>query len=68
MPCVPEAALVAADGRSLAWVVRDGRAVQQVVRTGPRAGGFVGVLAGLTATDRVVLEPPKDLVDGTRVE
>ncbi|MBC8066707.1 MAG: efflux RND transporter periplasmic adaptor subunit [Deltaproteobacteria bacterium] len=68
MPCVPESALVAADGRSLVWVVRDGRAVQQVVRIGPRSGGFVGVLAGLTNAERVVLEPPKDLVDGTRVE
>jgi len=50
------------------WVVRDGRAVQQVIRTGPKGGGFVGVLAGLTIGERVVLEPPADLVDGTRVE
>jgi membrane fusion protein, multidrug efflux system len=65
---VPEAALVVTDGRALVWVVRDGRAVQQVVRTGPRVDGWVGVLAGLTTAERVVLDPPKDLVDGTRVE
>lgn len=68
LPAVPETALVESDGRTLVWVVRDGRAVQQVVRPGPRADGFVGILAGLAVGDQVVLEPPPDLLDGTRVE
>ena len=68
MPAIPEAALLELDGRTLAWIVRDGRAVQQVVRPGPRAAGFVGILAGIAVGDRVVVEPPADLVDGTRIE
>jgi len=68
MPAVPAGALIQVDGRTLVWVVRDGRAVQQVVRPGPKASGFVGVLAGLAIGDEVVMDPPKDLVDGTRVE
>ena len=68
LPSIPEPALRVIDGRSLVWVIREGRAVQQVVRPGPHADGVVGILAGLTIGDRVVLEPPADLLDGTRVE
>jgi membrane fusion protein, multidrug efflux system len=68
LPAIPEGALLEVDGRTLVWIVRDGRAVQQVVRPGPRAAGFVGIVAGLTTADRVVVDPPTDLLDGTRVE
>lgn len=65
---VPESAVVTRNGRSLVFALRGGRAIEQVVRIGARKDGKVAVLAGLVAEDKVVAEPPADLVDGTRLE
>ncbi len=50
------------------WVVRSGRAVAQVVRTGPEFDGYTAIITGVSAGEAVVVDPPADLVDGTRVE
>lgn len=50
------------------WVVRSGRAVAQVVRTGAEHDGYTAIVTGVAAGESVVVDPPADLVDGTRVE
>lgn len=65
---VPQAAIGELDGRPMVWTVREGRAIAQFVRTGAARGDRVSVLSGLLETDTVVSAPPKDLVDGTRLE
>lgn len=68
VPTVPQTAVFRKDGRELVWTVRQGRAIAQLVRTGTSRGGFIAILAGVTTDDRVVLDPPADLADGTKLE
>jgi HlyD family secretion protein len=64
---VPESALVTIDGRLGAFVVERDVARFVVVTAGERKAGKVAVDAGLTAGQRIVLEPPTTLQDGARV-
>ena len=68
LPRVPARALVAGDGSSRrAWVI-DGETVHPVrVETGGETEGFVEVRSGLSGGERVVLDPPSRLEEGTRV-
>jgi len=50
------------------FVIVDGRAQLRLVRTGAQAGGFVDVLSGLDAGERIVAVPTAALRDGQRVE
>lgn len=68
LPTVPESAVHRDERRALVWVVRQGRAIETLVRTGPSKDGRVAILAGLERDDRVVVDPPETLVDGSRVE
>lgn len=65
---VPEAAIVRVEGRAMVWTAREGRAVAQFVRLGSSRDGVVSVLSGLADADSVVVDPPADLVDGTKLE
>ena len=65
---VPAAAISERDGSSIAFVVVDGKAQQRVIKPGRSLGDDREVLEGLAGGDVVVLEPPADLVDGTRVQ
>ena len=57
-----------ADAPPVVFVVdTEGRARLRPVSTGIEASELVEVLAGLTANDTVVVNPPAGLVDGTRV-
>jgi membrane fusion protein (multidrug efflux system) len=67
LPTVPEAAVHRDERRALVWVVREGRAIETLVRTGSSAGGRVAILSGLGPEDRVVVDPPEELVDGSKV-
>ncbi len=65
----PARAVVARGGLELVWVVSpEGIASLRYVRTGAsRAGGLVEVRSGLAGGERLVLDPPADLVAGTRI-
>jgi membrane fusion protein, multidrug efflux system len=67
LPTVPEAAVHRDDQRALVWVVREGRAIETLVRTGPRKGGRIAIITGLRPDDRVVTDPPAELVDGSKI-
>jgi hypothetical protein len=65
----PLAAVREQGGLRIAWVVgRDGRAELRYVRTGEKVGSdSLEIQSGLAAGERVVLDPPADLVAGARV-
>jgi membrane fusion protein (multidrug efflux system) len=63
----PAGAIVREDSRAMVWVVREGRAVAQYVRTGSTKDDKVSILAGLAEGDLIVLDPPEDLADGTKI-
>ncbi|MGH9161466.1 MAG: efflux RND transporter periplasmic adaptor subunit [Vicinamibacteraceae bacterium] len=65
---VPKGAVRSVDGSSIVFVVRDGRAERRAVRVGAAEGDHVEVLSGLSGGERVVVEGPADLADGTTVE
>ncbi|HEY6100549.1 MAG TPA: efflux RND transporter periplasmic adaptor subunit [Anaeromyxobacter sp.] len=65
----PRSALRDQGGLRIAWAVgRDGRAELRYVRTGESSGpDAVEIRAGLSAGERVVVDPPADLSAGTRL-
>lgn len=63
----PEA-IVTRQGTSLAYVVSDGVARATRVDIGPSLGDLLEVRAGLKPGDRVVVKPPEDLKDGSKVK
>lgn len=64
---VPAAALVEADGGSYAFVLQGEQVERRAVRAGETRGEFRQVLDGLRSGERVVLEPPAGLEDGSKV-
>ena len=67
---VPAAAIVARDGRDVAFVVAgDGKRVElRELEVGRAIGEDRQVTSGLSAGDSVVLDPPAELQDGGRIE
>ncbi|HEY6928643.1 MAG TPA: efflux RND transporter periplasmic adaptor subunit [Thermoanaerobaculia bacterium] len=65
----PARAVVSRGGLDLIWAVSsDGRVALRYVRTGAAAAdGKVEIRSGLEGGERVVLDPPADLEEGTRV-
>jgi RND family efflux transporter MFP subunit len=55
--CVPPGALVTFAGLEKVVVVRDGTATEKPVTTGRREGGWVEVVSGLAAGEKIVLDP-----------
>jgi RND family efflux transporter MFP subunit len=64
---VPTAAVVEQDGRSLVYLMRNGQAVATPVKLGRRFADLAEVKTGLAVSDRVVLQPPETLKDGTKI-
>jgi RND family efflux transporter MFP subunit len=64
---VPSAAVASRDGQTVVFVVREGRAGRREVRVATTDGGQTRVLDGIEAGERVVLDPPAELDDGTEV-
>jgi RND family efflux transporter MFP subunit len=66
---VPAAAIVERDGKDVAFALAEGgeRAELREVEVGRALGDDRQVTAGLSAGDTVVLDPPAELEDGSRV-
>lgn len=56
---VPEAAITSFVGLEKVFVVENGKALERSVRTGRRNNGFVEILFGIKAGDKVILNPGK---------
>ncbi len=54
-------------GGKYLFIVKDGRAVMRQVTTGETFGEMVEIRSGAASGDRVVLDPPERLKDGSRV-
>jgi RND family efflux transporter MFP subunit len=65
---VPKAAIAADGGRSYVFVVTNNRVDRRAITTGGTDGDRVEVLAGLSAGQRVVVSPPRELSAGSLVE
>jgi RND family efflux transporter MFP subunit len=63
----PAAAIATRDGTNVAFVVADEKVSQRELRLGRTLGDDREVLDGLAGGDTVVLDPPQNLADGTRV-
>lgn len=64
---IPASALVRRGQLAFAFVEADGVARMRVVHPGDRVGDRVRVLAGVDPGDRVIVNPPPGLLDGTPV-
>ena len=65
---IPKDAVVEREGRAVVFVVENGRAVSRGVAARPFGDARVTVSAGLAEGEAVVVRPPADLRDGTRVK
>jgi RND family efflux transporter MFP subunit len=64
---VPKAAVRQADGRDIVFVLKDDRVERRAVRVGTAEGDRVEIVSGVTAGERVVIEGPAELADGSKV-
>ena len=65
---VPASALFRRDDGWAVFVVEEGRARLRAVERGADSGLRTEILAGLAAGEEVILHPPDEIEDGTRVE
>lgn len=61
-------ALIERSGGTFAYLLEGNRVRETPVRVGARYGDMVEILSGLKAGDRVVVNPPKGLKDGSRIK
>ncbi len=64
---VPAAAIVERDGKDVAFAINGDAVQQRTLKLGRTLGDDREVLQGLSGGDAVVLDPPEQLVDGSRV-
>ena len=64
---VPRPAIKSVGSDNFAFIVRGDAVERRAVRLGGTDGDRVEVLAGLQSGDRVVLSPPANLADGSKV-
>ena len=64
---IPKSAVHDASGRAVVWVLRDGRVERRAITVSNTDASDATISAGLTAGERVVLEPSAALTDGARV-
>ncbi|HET7154533.1 MAG TPA: efflux RND transporter periplasmic adaptor subunit, partial [Hyphomicrobiaceae bacterium] len=65
---IPKAAMRSSDGVSIVFVVRENRAERRAVKPGPEDGGEIEIASGLSPGERVIVEGPATLAEGTRVK
>jgi RND family efflux transporter MFP subunit len=61
-------ALIERSGGTFAYLLEGNRVREAPVRAGARYGDMVEILSGLKTGDRVVVNPPKGLKDGSRIK
>ncbi|HEX8296484.1 MAG TPA: efflux RND transporter periplasmic adaptor subunit [Chthoniobacteraceae bacterium] len=64
---IPRAALRQEENRDLVWVVRDGRVERRAVTVRDTQGNDSRIAAGLAGGEKVVVNPPATLAEGTRI-
>jgi RND family efflux transporter MFP subunit len=62
---VPKSAIQERDGKQVAWVLKGERVERRAIRVESYGTEEFQVLAGLATGDRLVLDPPTAIVDGT---
>lgn len=68
-PAVDPAAVVEKSGKKVVFVVQpDSTVVEKQVVFGEKMGSMIEVVSGVSAGDQVVLNPPPELVSGTKVK
>lgn len=65
---VPEKAVVNPEGAALVWVVKNGKAERRAVTVAGTANGEITISGGLTTGEKVVIDPPAALADGSPVK
>jgi RND family efflux transporter MFP subunit len=65
---IPRAALQSVDGRDVVFVLQNGRAELRAVTVSASRDDEAIIASGLTARERVIISPPKDLADGAAVK
>jgi RND family efflux transporter MFP subunit len=65
---VNPAALVARNGKTIVYVVRDDKAVETAVTLGGKIGDSIEVREGIKPGEKVVMNPPKKLRNGSTVK
>jgi RND family efflux transporter MFP subunit len=65
---VNPAALLTRNGKTIVYVVQDDRAVETAVTTGDKIGDSIEVRDGLEPGEKVVVNPPKKLKNGSAVK
>lgn len=64
---VNPAAVITEDGKAYVYVIKDGIAKKTVVELGEDIADYKEVVSGLKTGEQVVVNPPKNLKDGSRV-
>jgi len=67
-PTVPENAIMIDGTTKRIFLARGGQAFEMVIRTGGTKDGHTTIMEPLTATDKVIVNPPPGLHDGVAVE
>lgn len=65
---VPKSAVVEEDGRDVVFVVNDGRAERRAVTVSDTQNDDSILSAGLSAGEKVIVNPPENLQDGTAIK
>jgi multidrug efflux pump subunit AcrA (membrane-fusion protein) len=61
-------ALIDRNGKTFAYLLEGNRVRETPVRVGAMFGDMREILSGLKAGDRIVVTPPKELKDGSRIK
>jgi RND family efflux transporter MFP subunit len=65
---VPKSAVQQQDGRDVVFIAQSGRAERRAVTVSSTSGNETELSAGVTAGDKVVMDPQPDLKDGAKVK
>lgn len=62
------AAMVTRNGKTSVFLIKNERVTETSVTAGPQRGDLVEILKGLSPGDKVVLKPPKNLRNGSKIK